>query len=136
MNFYKEPGYKTADNSDYYKNVWDKGHMAPAAAFDCNHTMLYSTFSYLNSALQHQSLNRGQWKDLEAYERRLATYGDVYVEIDVEFSSRPSRVPAGAAIPTGFYKTIKTTTHGTLCYYFPNKHMEDRDVRNYQIKCN
>ena len=136
MGFYKHPTIRTADNKDYYKNVWDKGHMAPAAAFDCTYDMLYSTFSYLNSALQHQSLNRGQWKDLEAYERRLATYGDVYVKIDVVFDSPANRVPAGAAIPSGFYKTIITETHGTLCYYFDNKHSADRDVRNYLIKCN
>ena len=136
MSFYTEPGVKTADNNDYYKNVWDKGHMAPAADFDCNRNMLHATFSYVNAALQHQSLNRGQWKDLEAYERRLATYGDVYVEITIEFNTHPPRVPSGAAIPSGFYKKITTSTHGTLCYYFPNKYLVDRDVRNYKIKCN
>lgn len=135
MTFYKEPGVQTANNDDYYKNVWDKGHMAPAASFDCNQTMLKTTFSYINSALQHQSLNRGQWKDLEAYERRLALSGDVYVEIIVVFSKPIKRVSSGAAIPSGFYKTLKTTTHGTLCYYFENKHLADRDVRNYQINC-
>lgn len=133
LGFKPEPGYKTADNDDYYKNVWDKGHMAPAAAFDCNMEMLKSTFSYVNSALQHQSLNRGQWKDLEAYERRLATYGKVFVEIEILFDNPPNRVPAGAAIPKGFIKRINSESHGTLNYYFDNKHMTDRDVRNYLI---
>ena len=132
MGFYKEPGYHTADNKDYYKNVWDKGHMAPAADFDCSIDMLHTTFSYLNSALQHQSLNRGQWKDLEAYERRLAQSGKVTVNIEVVFDDPPRRVPTGAAIPKGFYKTIYTNTK-TLKYYFDNKEMADRDVRNYLI---
>ena len=26
-------GVKTSDNADYYKNEWDKGHLAPAATF-------------------------------------------------------------------------------------------------------
>ena len=132
MGFYGEDNYRTADNKDYYKNVWDKGHMAPAAAFDCNREMLYTTFSYVNSALQHQNLNRGQWKDLEAYERRLALSGEVTVNIKVVFDDPPKRVPAGAAIPKGFYKTIYTPTQ-TLKYYFDNKAMADRDVRNYLI---
>ena len=33
MNFYKESDFHTSDNNDYYKNVWDKGHIAPAAHF-------------------------------------------------------------------------------------------------------
>ena len=30
MNFYTEDAYHTSDDKDYYRNVWDKGHMAPA----------------------------------------------------------------------------------------------------------
>ena len=33
MNFYTEDDYHTSDNKDYYRNVWDKGHIAPAATF-------------------------------------------------------------------------------------------------------
>jgi hypothetical protein len=28
MNFYKEDDVHTSDNADYYRNVWDKGHLA------------------------------------------------------------------------------------------------------------
>ena len=28
MNFYTEDDYHTSDNADYYRNVWDKGHLA------------------------------------------------------------------------------------------------------------
>ena len=59
MDFFKESGIVTSDNDDYKNNVWDKGHMAPAADFNCNKTMLKMTFSYLNCALQHEGLNRG-----------------------------------------------------------------------------
>ena len=58
MDFYTEKAIKTSDNKDYEANEWDKGHMAPAADFNCNTTMLRQTFSYLNCALQHQDLNR------------------------------------------------------------------------------
>ena len=33
MDFYTNDSIVTSDNSDYENNVYDKGHMAPAAAF-------------------------------------------------------------------------------------------------------
>ncbi len=64
MDFYTEKGIKTSDNKDYEANEWDKGHMAPAASLNCNRDMLYATFTYINSSLQHQSLNRGKLKNM------------------------------------------------------------------------
>ena len=43
-NFYLEPGVKTSDNADYYKNEWDKGHLAPAATFSDSEDNLNKTF--------------------------------------------------------------------------------------------
>ena len=64
MDFYTCDSIKTSDNADYVNNVYDKGHMAPAADFNCTKPMLYMTFSYLNCALQDQYLNRGVWRML------------------------------------------------------------------------
>jgi DNA/RNA endonuclease G (NUC1) len=47
MNFYTEDDYHTSDNKDYYRNVWDKGHLAPAATFSDSKENLKLTFSYL-----------------------------------------------------------------------------------------
>jgi len=52
MNFYKVDTIYTSDNDDYYSNRWDKGHMAPAGSFNDSYENLYSTFTYLNAALQ------------------------------------------------------------------------------------
>ena len=70
MNFYNEADYHTSDNADYYANVWDKGHLAPAATFSDSKENLRQTFSFLNCALQDQYLNRGEWRLLEEQERR------------------------------------------------------------------
>lgn len=32
LKFFKNDSIHTADDNDYYKNVWDKGHMVPAAS--------------------------------------------------------------------------------------------------------
>ena len=47
LDFYKEKTIHTSDNEDYVANDWDKGHMAPAAAFGCNAELLKQTFTYL-----------------------------------------------------------------------------------------
>ena len=75
MDFYTNDSVRTSDGKDYEANVWDKGHCAPAADFNCDRDRLWATFSYLNCVLQHERLNRGVWRLLEVRERELAKQG-------------------------------------------------------------
>ncbi len=134
MDFYTEKGVKTSDHKDYEANEWDKGHMAPAASFNCNRDMLFSTFTYVNSSLQQQSLNRGVWKKLEVRERELAATGDVKVFIRVEYGNNPTRVPTNAAIPTGYYKELKVGNKRE-CYYFKNVVPTTSDLEAFKCPC-
>ena len=131
MNFYKESDYYTSDNADYYKNVWDKGHLAPAATFSDSQTNLKLTFSYLNCALQNQYLNRGEWRMLEEAERRWDDEENLEVTIDLEFSD--SILPTGATLPSRFIKHIEFTKSSKWkCYDFPNERPEN-DWEEYQV---
>lgn len=122
MDFYKEEAYHTSDNGDYVANVWDKGHMAPAAHFTDSKENLRQTFTYLNSALQRDRLNRGEWRLLEAQERKWADQQPLNVKIRVVFDPTPQKVEGGASIPSGFWKTIYFTEgDSTHIYYFPNE---------------
>jgi len=122
MNFWEPEMIITSDDEDYANNIYDKGHLAPAATFSCNPEMLYITFSYLNSALQHQGLNRGQWSKLESFERSAANFfnEDVTVRVEVLFEGEEVVLPTGATIPSGFRKTI-TIGNKTRVFEFPNK---------------
>lgn len=121
MDFYTCDSIKTSDNADYVNNVYDKGHMAPAADFNCTKPMLYMTFSYLNCALQDQYLNRGVWRMLEIQEREWAKLEPVSVKIVVVFDKTSKKLPTGATIPAGFYKIITLEkSKKTYKYYFPN----------------
>lgn len=51
LDFYTEDSVHTSDDDDYYKNQWDKGHLAPAASFSDNYKNLYQTFLFLNCSL-------------------------------------------------------------------------------------
>jgi len=138
MDFYTEKKIKTSDNKDYEANEWDKGHMAPAASLNCNRDMLYATFTYVNSSLQQQSLNRGVWKQLEIRERELAMENvmqeDVQVFIRIEYASNPNRVPTNAAIPLGYYKELKIGKRRE-CYYFPNMAPVLKELNDYKCNC-
>jgi endonuclease G len=134
MDFYVDKNIHTSDAKDYAFNTYDKGHCAPAADFNCTREMLFKTFSYLNCTLQNEKLNRVHWRLLEDYERLLAfVEGPVNVEIKVVFDKIPRRVPAGAAIPSGFYKIIKTKNK-TLKFFFKNEPPTKATFVDYQIR--
>lgn len=122
LDFYTEPNIKTSDNSDYYKNIYDKGHLAPAATFSDNMVNLKQTFSYLNSALQHQELNRGEWAKLEGQERIWDDDEPLTVIVEIFFDENPKRMPTNAAIPSYFKKHILFEKKNEwMCFLFPNE---------------
>lgn len=133
MDFYTEKDYHTSDKADYYRNVWDKGHLAPAATFSDSRENLKQTFSYLNCALQNQYLNRGEWRFLEEQERKWDDEQELEVVINLEFTD--SILPTGATIPSKFIKHIKFTKSNIFkCYEFPNtkptKGWEEHEVKH------
>ena len=135
MNFYKESDFHTSDNNDYYKNVWDKGHIAPAAHFSDSEENLKKTFSYLNSALQHEKLNRGAWRFLEAQVRKWSEEELLYVENEIFFGLDSEVLPTGATVPDGFQKTIEFTESGKQkCFFFPNE-APTMKWQEYEVDC-
>lgn len=132
MDFYTNDSIHTSDMADYAGNVYDKGHLAPAADFNCDKATLHKTFTYLNCALQNQYLNRGVWRLLEVRERELAKYGKVQVYIKLYFSK--TKLETGATIPSEFYKEI---SHNGIreCYLFKNEKPETNDYKQYKCNC-
>jgi endonuclease G len=106
MDFYTEKNIKTSDANDYVKNIYDKGHLAPAASFSDNMENLKQTFSYLNCMMQDQYQNRGEWRLLEEQERKWDDDENLTVIIKVFFDAVPKRVPTNAAIPSHMQKHI------------------------------
>jgi DNA/RNA endonuclease G (NUC1) len=121
MNFYKEKDVHTSDDADYKTNIWDKGHGAPAATFSDNEVNLKQTFSYLNSIMQDQYLNRGEWRMLEEQERLWDDKEPLTVIIKTFFDNPVRRVAAGAAIPSHMEKHIYLEKSKVwYCYVFLN----------------
>jgi endonuclease G len=134
MDFYTDESIKTSDNKDYEKNPYDKGHLAPAADFNCTRELLYLTFTYLNCSLQQENLNRTTWRLLEVRERELAkTHKVVVVEIRCIFGPKSIKLPTGATVPTAYRKTIKYDKKIEV-YYFKNKKPLSTDFTKYKVK--
>jgi endonuclease G len=122
MGFYKESNVHTSDDADYKANVYDKGHGAPAATFSDNMDNLKQTFSYLNSIMQDQYLNRGEWRLLEEQERNWDDTESLTVIIKTFFDNPIKRVPTGAAIPSHLEKHIYFETQKIWkCFVFLNQ---------------
>ena len=136
LEFYTVDSIYTSDDDDYYSNRWDRGHMAPAGSFNDSYENLYSTFSYINVALQYDDLNRGVWVELEDQVRRWADdFGDINIEIYLEFDSSHLVLDSGAHVPTAFYKYVIFPDGTKKCYYFPNS-TPDKSWQEYEIECN
>lgn len=122
MDFYKEPNIKTSDADDYKSNIYDKGHGAPAATFSDNMENLKQTFSYLNSIMQDQYLNRGEWRLLEEQERKWDDTESLTVIIKTFFDKPVKRVSTNAAIPSHIQKHIYFEKQKIWrCYVFLNE---------------
>jgi len=134
LNFYTNDSIHTSNNEDYKDNIWDKGHLAPASAFNCDRETLKKTFTYLNCVLQHEGLNRGPWKELERFEVGLSKiFESVIVEIKVCFEGELGVVSGGATIPSGFKKTIKFDNK-EIIFYFPNVDVSGKDWGHFKIE--
>ena len=133
MNFYKESDYHTSDNADYYANVWDKGHLAPAATYSDSKENLRQTFSFLNCALQDQYLNRGEWRLLEEQEREWDDEQNLTITVDLVWDAEYEILPTGGHIPTDMIKHIYFEQDGEWrCFEFenikPTKGWEEHEV--------
>src|SRR5210317_1264761 len=133
MNFYTEDNVYTSNNADYYRNVWDKGHLAPAATYSDSMVNLKQTFSYLNCALQNQYLNRGEWRLLEEMEREWDDEQNLTITVNLVWDAGFEILPTGGHIPTDMIKHIYFEQDGEWrCFEFenvkPTKGWEEHEV--------
>ena len=117
-NFRADPDLvpdERAEPNDYKNSGYDRGHMAPAAAFKRSETAMSQTFLMSNMTPQRPSLNRRIWRQLEDQVRSLAqTHGSIWVftgSLFLDDTGNPIQ-PTGfiganrVAVPTHFYKVI------------------------------
>jgi endonuclease G len=136
MNFHTEKTVYTSDADDYRSNIYDKGHLAPAATFSDNMDNLYTTFSYLNCALQDQYMNRGEWRLLEEQERKWDDSENLTIKVELIFNDGHKVLPSGGHIPTDMVKHIYFEKQKLWkCFSFPNQ-KPTKSWRDYEVNHN
>ena len=138
LSFHVVDSVFTSNNADYKYNVWDKGHLAPAASFSDTEANLNATFSFLNCVLQHNNLNKYEWAQLEGQVRDWASsyQSDIGVRVDVIFENNHQILSTGAHIPTAFKKSITFPNGTTKCFYFLNQPTKGKNWTEFEIQCN
>ena len=112
---------------DYTHSGFDRGHMAPAADMKWSEQAMYESFYMTNICPQNQSLNRGDWNDLEELARDWAnTYGEIYIVCGPLVSDKYQTIGTNnkIAIPNAFYKVFlrkKGDLWTTIGFVMPNQ---------------
>ena len=105
-----------AELSDYRRSGYDRGHLAPAAAFKRSDDAMSTTFLLSNIAPQQPNFNRFTWRILEDEVRTLARQsediwvftGNIVPEAPEQGDDTRDRLSgrAGVLIPSHCYKVI------------------------------
>jgi len=116
------PEQHRAELKDYVGSGYDRGHMAPAAAFRRSEAAMSATFKLSNMAPQTPSLNRVMWRLLEEDVRELASKsaniwvftGSLFLDDDGSLIEPTTFIgPNQVAVPSHFFKVILTDVGGT-----------------------
>jgi len=98
----------TAENSDYLKSGYDKGHLAPAADMGWSAVTMKESFYFSNMSPQLPGFNRGVWKRLEELMRSWAIDNKAIYIVTGPLLSKglPAIGSNGVSIPNYYYKVI------------------------------
>lgn len=98
----------TAENSDYLKSGYDKGHLAPAADMGWSAVTMKESFYLSNMSPQLPGFNRGVWKRLEEMIRSWAIDNSaIYIVTGpVLVSGLPTIGGNRVSIPNYYYKVV------------------------------
>jgi len=143
-SFYVEKELKSKDrisSTDYTNSGYDKGHMAPDAAFDWSQESLEAVYTLANIIPQAPQVNRRSWAKLEYFVRNKAEeLGELNVLNIVKYGERSRRMGKHRmAISKGYYKILYNEEENyEACFYYSNKLgvSADNDVlENHAVSC-
>lgn len=121
-----------ANNSDYLRTGFDRGHQAPAGDAKFSQTIMDESFFFTNMAPQVGiGFNRGAWKFLEESVRDWVSCGghtDTYVITGPIYAANPATLGGGrVAIPASFYKIVyDPKIRRAVGFVLPNKKIGSR----------
>jgi endonuclease G, mitochondrial len=135
-NFREDPKVSTgsATLEDYKGSGYDRGHLAPAAAFKHNQLAMDETFYMSNMSSQHPLFNNGIWKSLESQIREwVLSEGELYVVSGAIYSDPLGSIGENnVTVPSRFYKVVYDGQEKMIGFIMPNEKC-DEDVEFYAV---
>lgn len=120
---------------DYVGTGYDRGHMAPAADFTYDKTVMSESFLLSNMMPQDVGNNRGIWKLLEESVRSWAIkYKEVYVISGTIYDNKSITIGNNVGVPSFIYKIIiDPIKQRAIAFNFPNIKLDPKDIENYNV---
>lgn len=99
----------SAQDEDYRKSGYDRGHLAPARDMAFSKETLQQSFLFSNISPQEPKFNRGKWSELEKFARDQALKRDYIIVITGPVFTDESIKTIGAnnvTVPSLFFKAL------------------------------
>lgn len=114
---------KSASLADYKGSGYDRGHLASAADFAYNDTLMRESFLMSNMSPQDPSFNRGVWKRLENAVRASAMKNDTIYVITggVLYDGLKTIGDNKVCVPKFYFKVMYTTDLKFTCFMMRNE---------------
>lgn len=129
---------QSADNADYTRSGYDRGHMAPAADMAWSEKVMEESFYFSNVCPQKPDLNRGDWKQLEEQLRSWAVLdSSVAIVCGPVVKNGKQRIGKNKVlVPDAFFKVVLcpyTDPIKGIGFIFSNKQPRNQPLRSYAV---
>jgi len=144
-SFYREPTLEKRYQiltTDYTNSGYDRGHLAPDAAFDWSDVSLKSVYTLANIIPQAPQVNKHMWSKVETLARNKAVeLGDLDVVNVVEYSKYHKSIGKNKmAVSKNFYKILYNDNKGyKACFKYSNRlntSSRNDTVEKHRVDCN
>jgi endonuclease G len=125
-------GFKRVDDDDYRESGYDRGHLCNSEDRTSTEYLNEETFLMSNMIPQTPELNRGPFKFLEAYCRKLVLKKGQQLLIYSGGVGSKGRLASGVPIPHYCWKAVYTPTE-EFYVLFPNEHTLEKNWKKYVV---
>jgi endonuclease G len=124
--------FKRVDDDDYRESGYDRGHLCNSEDRTSSEYLNEETFLMSNMIPQTPELNRGPFKFLEAYCRKLVLKKGQKLLIYSGGIGAKGRLTSGVPIPQYCWKAVYTPTE-EIYVLFPNERTLEKNWNKYRV---
>ena len=125
-------GFKIVDEKDYSRSGYDRGHLCNSEDRTSSYNLNEETFLMSNMIPQTPELNRGPFKMLEEYCRKLAIKKGQNLLIYAGGIGAKDRLFSGVIVPAYCWKVVYTPDK-IWCILFPNERDLNKNWQTYSV---